>query len=130
MTASASNHYLLGAALARQQQWLDARSALQRAMDLQSGLLTARLELATVHIALGELALATTVLHPLQTSTDPLLIAKRARVQVRLSQYGYEAANVAAQALQAPPRLPESLLLEWLQIAGGLLLAQKFSEAR
>ena len=51
-------------------------------------------------------------------------------MQVRLSQYGYEAASVAAQALQAPPRLPESLLLEWLQIAGGLLLAQKFSEAR
>ena len=51
----AANFYLLGAALVRQQQWLDARSALQRALDLQPGLRPARLELATVLIAIGEL---------------------------------------------------------------------------
>ena len=54
----AANHYLLGAALVRQQQWLDARSALQRALNLQPGLRPARLELATVLIAIGEPAQA------------------------------------------------------------------------
>ena len=34
----AANHYLLGAALVRQQQWLDARTCLERAVKLQPGL--------------------------------------------------------------------------------------------
>jgi tetratricopeptide (TPR) repeat protein len=43
----AANGYLLGAALVRQQQWLDARTCLERAVQLQPGLASARLELAT-----------------------------------------------------------------------------------
>ena len=40
----AANHYFLGAALVRQQQWLDARTCLERALQLQPGLAAARLE--------------------------------------------------------------------------------------
>ena len=42
-----ANHYLLGAALVRQQKWLDARTALIRALQLQPALKAAHLELAT-----------------------------------------------------------------------------------
>ena len=52
------------------------------------------------------------------------------RFDVQLAEYGSAAAQIAAIALQRPVRLPESLLREWLQIAGGLLLAQKFTAAR
>ena len=89
-----------------------------------------RLELTTVLLATGESASALSVLQPLQHRSNPPLIAKRAQIQVQLAEYGSAAAHVAAVALQDPPRLPESLLRDWLQITGGLLLAEKFAEAR
>ncbi|QNI95400.1 putative alpha-glycosyltransferase/ family 4 [Synechococcus sp. A15-127] len=126
----AAYQYLLGAALVRQQQWLDACSALKRALALQPGLQPALLELATVLIAIGEPEHAIKVLQPLHTSINPVVIAKRALGQVRVAEPADEAAQIAALALEDSPRLPESLLREWLQITGGLLLAKKFSEAR
>ena len=44
-----ANHYLLGAALVRQQQWLDARTALIRALQLQPALVAAHHELGWIH---------------------------------------------------------------------------------
>lgn len=64
----AANHYLLGAALVRQQQWLDARACLKRAVQLQPDLAAARLELATVCLALSEPVQALDLLEPLVDS--------------------------------------------------------------
>ncbi|QNI90841.1 putative alpha-glycosyltransferase/ family 4 [Synechococcus sp. BOUM118] len=129
-TESAANEYMLGAALVRQQQWLVARTCLQRALRLQPGLSSARLELATVLLATGEPAQALSVLQPLPHGSNLAVIAKRAQIDVQLAEYGSAAAQVAVVALQGPVRLPEPLLRERLQIAGGLLLAEKFTEAR
>jgi len=126
----AANHYLLGAALVRQQQWLDARAALTRALQLQPALEAARLELATVLLALAEPQQALDLLQPLPDTADGPLRARRAQAAVKAAADPMAAAALAAKALGLDSRLPESLLLEWLQGAGGLLLAHRFQEGR
>ena len=126
----AANHYLLGAAMVRQQQWLDARTALIRALQLQPGLDAARLELATVRLAMGEPQQAFELLQPLPDTSDGSLRARRAEASVLMSPQPFAAAQQAAASLCLDSRLPESLLLEWLQGAGGLLLVHKFHEGR
>ncbi|QNJ13179.1 putative alpha-glycosyltransferase/ family 4 [Synechococcus sp. A18-46.1] len=126
----AANHYLLGAALVRQQQWLDARAALTRALQLQPALGAARLELATVLLALAEPQQALELLQPLPDTADGPYRARRAQAAVKAAAEPMAAAALAAKALSLDSRLPESLLLEWLQGAGGLLLAHRFQESR
>ena len=125
----AANHYLLGAALVRQQQWLDARAALTQALQLQPDLEAARLELATALLALGEPQQALDLLRPLPDAAGGPLRARRAQAAVQASPEPLAAAQLAAAALCLDSRLPESLLLEWLQGVGGLLLAQRLKEA-
>ena len=126
----AANHYLLGAALVRQQQWLDARSALTTALQLQPALDAARLELAAVLLALGDPQQALALLEPFPDTADGPLRARRAQAAVQVSPNAFTAAQEATNALGRNSRLPEALLLEWLQAAGGLLLAQRFAEGR
>ena len=64
----AATHYLLCAALVRQQQWLDVRTCLERAVQLQQGLASARLELATACLVLAEPEQALALLEPLEES--------------------------------------------------------------
>ena len=126
----AANHYLLGAALVRQQQWLDARTCLERALQLQPALAAVRLEMATVCIALAEPEPALALLEPLANSPSGLMRAQRAQANVlSASDLGVAAASATA-ALSLNSRLPEALLLEWLQLAGGLLLAGHLADAR
>ena len=54
--------------------------------------------------------------------------ARRAQAAVQASPKALAAAQLAAAALCLDSRLPESLLLEWLQGVGGLLLAQRLKE--
>ena len=124
----AANHYLLGAALVRQQQWLDARVALNQALQLQPALDAARLELATVLLALAEPQQALDLLRPLPDAAGGPLRARRAQAAVQATPEPLAAAQLAAAALCLDSRLPESLLLEWLQGVGGLLLAQRLKE--
>ena len=126
----AANHYLLGAAMVRQQQWLDARTCLERAVQLQPGLASARLELATVCLALAEPEQALALLAPLADSPSGLLRARRAQANVLSAPDLGVAAAFAAAALSLNSRLPEALLLEWLQLTGGLLLAGQLADAR
>ena len=126
----AANHYLLGAALVRQQQWLDARAALTRALQLQPALEAARLELATVLLALAEPQQALVLLQPLPDTAEGPLRARCAQAAVDAAAEPMAAASLAAKALSLDSRLPESLLLEWLQGTGGLLLAHRFQEGR
>ena len=126
----AANHYLLGAGLVRQRQWLDARAALTRALKLQPALESARLELATVLLALAEPQQALELLQPLPDTADGPLRARRAQAAVDAAADPMAAAALAAKALCLDSRLPESLLLEWLQGTGGLLLAHRFQEGR
>ena len=126
----AANHYLLGAGLVRQKQWLDARAALTRALQLQPALEAARLELAAVLLALGDPQQAQELLQPLPDTAHGLLRARRAQAAVDAAAEPMAAASLAAKALSLDSRLPESLLLEWLQGTGGLLLAHRFKEGR
>ena len=126
-------HYLLSAALVSKQQWLDARTCLERAVQLLPGLAIARLKTVMVWLALAEPQPALALLAPLSDSPFGLLRAQRAqRAQANVlapSDLGVAAASAAA-ALGLNSRLPEALLLEWLQLTGGLLLAGHLSDAR
>ena len=126
----AANHYLLGAALVRQKQWLDARVALIRCLELNSALDAARLELATVLLALGDPQQALEVLQPLSDRSDGPLRGRRAQASVHLLPDPLAAAQQAAAALRLDSRLPEFLLVEWLQGAGGLLLTEQINIGR
>ena len=126
----AANHYLLGAAMVRQQQWLDARMALIRALQLQPALKAAHLELATVHLALGEPQQALDLLQPLPDTASGPLRARLVEASVQVSPQSFAAAQQASTALSLDSRLPESLLLQWLQGVGGLLLAHQFADGR
>ena len=84
----AANHYLLGAALVRQQQWLDARAALTRALQLQPALDAARLELATVLLALGDPQQVLDLLQPLPDTAQGPLRARRAQAAVQAAPDG------------------------------------------
>jgi len=80
-----ANHYLLGAALVRQQQWLDARTALIQALKLQPAFEAAHLELATVHLALGEPQQALALLTSIPDAASGPLRARRAQAAVQVS---------------------------------------------
>ena len=83
----AANHYLLGAALVRQQHWLDARAALTRALQLQPALAAARLELATVLLALGDPQQVLDLLQPLPDTAQGPLRARRAQAAVQAATF-------------------------------------------
>ena len=60
-----------------------------------------------------------------------LLRGLRARAAVQAASEDHQAAaSLAAEALRLDSRLPESLLFEWLQTVGGLLLCHRWGEAR
>ena len=122
--------YLLGVALARQALWLDAARQLRQALALQPQHAATALELAQVELALGDPAAAVAALEPVQPAPAAAqaysLWLWRARVRaVPLAQ----APALVAAAIQAPQRPGEGLLLEWFQIAAGLLLAGHFDQA-
>ena len=125
-----ANFYLLGVAFVRQQQWLDARAALTRALQLQPDWAAARLELATVLLALAEPQQALTLLDALPDTAQGLLRGHRAQAAVHGAPDASTAAEQATKALGRDSRLPEALLMEWLQGVGGLLLTQRFAEGR
>ena len=125
-----ASHYLLGASLARAQQWLDARNALLRALELQPALEAARLELAAVHLALGHPHAAVRLLAPLPDRPEGRLRGLRATAAVQVEPDPLVAASLAAAALAQNSRLPQSLLIDWLRFTGGLLLTGRCSEGR
>ena len=65
-------------------------------------------------------------------SAGPLRgLRARAAVQAASASEDHQAAALlAAEALRLDSRLPESLLFEWLQTVGGLLLCHRWGEAR
>jgi glycosyltransferase involved in cell wall biosynthesis len=124
-------HYLLGVALARQQLWLDAAAACRRALELESGLQASALELAQVQLALGDAAEAISVLAPVADAPgepDPGLHSLRWQATLRQASL-QQGPVLIRQALALPLRLSDAVLLEWLQIAGGLLLAGEIALA-
>ena len=115
---------LLGAALARQQQWLDARRVLRQALRRDASSAAVRLELAAVELELGEPEVATDLLAPLKDAAAGPLRGLRARAAVQAASEDQQAAaSLAAEALRLDCRLPESLLFEWLQTVGGFCSA-------
>ena len=126
---NAAGQYLLGTALVRCEQWLDARQALTSALALNPSLAAARLELAAVQLALNDCAGALRQLEPLSDSAAGTLRGQRACAAVRTSDFrgAIQAADVA---LRQDSRLPETLLLEWLQFTGGLLMAGRLHDGR
>lgn len=121
-------HYLLGVACVRCGQWCDAQEALTRALELDPAHAPTRLELARVLLVLQAPAEARALLEALP-STDPNWVCELIRARVRASAPD-QAPQIIAAALAQPIRLSETLLLEWLEIAGGFLLAGRFSQAR
>ena len=123
--------YLLGACLFRNRQWLDAKAALHRALSLQPQLLAARMELGRVHLGAGEpdqaLALMQAATMAWQ-SADQLGIWAQAQVQAAAD--AHTAAQAAASLWPSPQRLPEAVLRQWLDLAGGLHLAGHLRAAR
>ena len=99
-----ANHYLLGAALVRQQQWLDARTALIQALKLKPAFEAAHLELATVHLALGEPQQALDLLQPLPDTASGPLRARCVQAAVEVSKSPLVAAQRAARARFATAR--------------------------
>ena len=120
---------LLGAVMVRCEHWLDARQALRSALDINPTLVVARQELATVQLALNDPAGALRLLVSLPDSPSGPLRGHRACAAVRSSGF-VTAAQAAGEALSQDSRLPESLLLEWLQLSGGLLMAGRFQDGR
>ena len=120
---------LLGAVLVRCEQWLDARQVLRSVLELNPSLAVARLELASVQLALNDPDEALRVLSPLPDSSSGTLRGQLARAAFRASR-STSAVQVAETALKQDSRLPESLLLEWLQFTGGLLMAGRLEDAR
>ena len=125
--SNAAGKYLLGSALVRCEQWLDARQALTSVIELNSSSAPARLELAAVHLALNESAEALRVMAPLPDSAEGTIRGQRARAAVRVSEAS-SAIQWVDVALRQNSRLPEALLLEWLQFTGGLLMAGRLGD--
>ena len=123
-------HYLLGVALARQKQWLDARQALTLSVNLEPTRLIAVEELASVHAELGDLQAAQDLLTSLPKPGRASLESLKVRVAVAQAADPRAATALVATALTGTVRLRESVLLEWVQIAGGLLLADRLDEGR
>lgn len=123
-------HYLLGLALARCGLWPDAVAATQRALDLEPGLQAAALELAQAQLALGDSKAAQRALEPwaAMEGLDRHMLYSVWKARVR-SICLRQAPALIAQALSSPQRLNDALLHEWLQVAGGLLLAGQWSLA-
>jgi len=124
--------YLLGSALVRSQQWLDARAVLQQARQQRPGQASLCLELAAVHAALGQPHEALDLLEPLadHPSASMQMQSVRIKLAVQTSDDLQEAAAIAASALARNIRLPQTVVVEWLQISGALLLADRFVEGR
>ncbi len=120
-------HYLLGVALARQGQWCDAAAASRRALALEPSLLPAALELAQALLALGDADDAVAALSSFE-GADPDLDSLRWQAAVRQASLA-AGPGLIQQALAQPLRLNDAVLLEWLQIAGGLLLAGETRQA-
>ena len=69
---NAAGQYLLGTALVRCEQWLDARQALTSVLELNPASAPARLELAAVHLALNDPAEALLLMEPIAPSSGTL----------------------------------------------------------
>ena len=90
---------LLGAALARKEQWLDARQVLWQALHWDASSAAVRLELASVELELGGPEVAADLLAPLQDSSTGPLRGLRARAAVQAASEDQQAA-----ASQRKPR--------------------------
>ena len=128
--ANAASYCLLGIALVHQEQWLDARQALTKALQLQPSLAQARLPLAMVMLSLGQSQRALNLIEPLPDQPDGELRLLRAKAEVFTALDHSQAAACAATALVKDSRLPETTLLQWMNIAGGLLLNDHIEEGR
>ncbi len=121
--------YLLGVCLVRNKQVLDAQSALHRSLTLHPQFLPSRVELARVTKALGNSVAALELLEPvvdqLQTTSQISLWGEL------LSDSGADPEQLSlAFSAGHSPRLAESLLNQWLQLAAGLQLADQPGLAR
>ena len=123
--------YLLGVALAREELRCDAVQLLQRALALQPDLSAAALELGQLWLALGNPQAARRVLEQglAHAPADPALNTWFWRARVREASVE-QAPPLLAQALAALQRPADDLLVEWLQIAAGLLLGGQWDLAR
>ena len=119
---NAATHVLLGSALVRCQQWMDARTAFVHALELQPALAVARLELAAVELELADPAGAFALVASLPDNEAGALRGQHARASVQATSDLSAAAKAVEQALLRNSRLPEAVLLEWVQFTGGLLL--------
>ena len=116
--------YLLGACLVRNKQVLDAQAALNRSLTLQPQFLPSRVELARVTKALGNSAAALELLEP---------VVDQLQTTAQISLWGELLSDTGADPEQLSlafsaghsPRLAESLLNQWLQLAAGLQLADQ-----
>ena len=128
--ANAASYCLLGIALVHQEQWLDAGQALAKALQLQPSLAQARLPLAMVMQSLGQSQRALNLIEPLPDQSDGELRSLRANAEVFTALDHSQAAACAANALAKDSRLPETTLLQWMKITGGLLLNDQIEEGR
>ena len=116
--------------MVNQEQWLDAKQALTKSLQLQPSMDQARLPLAMVMLSLGQSQQALTLIEPLPDQSDGLLRSLRAKAEVFTAIDHFQAASCAATVLAKNSRLPESTLLQWMSIAGGLLLNDQIEEGR
>jgi len=123
-------HYLMGVALARQQRWLDAATSLQRALELDPGFQPAALELVQVALTSGDLPMARACLDPLWHRADASPEQRSAAWCLRLQQVPLDQVpGQLREALAQPQRLPDQLLLAWIQAAGAWLLVGEWAFA-
>jgi glycosyltransferase involved in cell wall biosynthesis/tetratricopeptide (TPR) repeat protein len=130
-------HYLLGYCLAQQCQWSAALAAQQRSCGLNPQLADAWYEQGRAALELGQEALAAAALEqavarrPHWEAAAGLWHAARVRLALAHgAQAGAEPAAALIRQLLSQALPPQWLLLQWLELAGTLLLAGELEQAR
>jgi glycosyltransferase involved in cell wall biosynthesis/tetratricopeptide (TPR) repeat protein len=127
-------NYLLGYCFAQRCDWPGALAAQQRACGFSPQIPDAWYEQGRAALELGQYALAVAALEqavqrrPGWQGAAALLHS--ARVQRELEGGGGGAAVLICEALSAHELPPQWLIMEWLELAGSLLLAGDFRQSR
>ncbi len=123
--------YLLGASLVRCRQWLDAKQALERALTLQPQLMPARMDLARVHYALGQVPQGFALIHP---CVDQLSTRAQVSLWVQLLTASDASPEELTNWLISFPTellcLSDTVLSQWILLAAGLQLSDDLVQAR
>lgn len=130
-------HYLLGYCLAQQCQWSAALAAQQRSCGLNPQLADAWYEQGRVALELSQEALAVAALEQAVVRRPDWLAATAlwhsARVRLALvhgEEGGVQCAAALIRQVLSQDLLPPWLVLQWLELAGSLLLAGELLQAR